>query len=162
MNLAKNIAIVCLSITLAIFVWLYINSNKETNRTHEITSRTVYLDKLKPKIILLPFWDDLKEPIDTLAVIQDYYSTKKYEESLPIGKIGKVDVSFDVSRNEITTFGYNYTLFEKPKRNNILGVKYQPWDKVYGINYGRDFKRINLNISIYSNKVIEFGCGIRF
>lgn len=60
----------------------------------------VYIPKWKEKIVYK--WDTINpEPIDTAAILQDYYNKYYYEDTIKLDSIGMVLVQDTVSQNKI-------------------------------------------------------------
>jgi hypothetical protein len=117
----KNIIIAILLI--AVIVLLLLPKKTETIT---IQGDSIFVSVPVPVEIIKTQWRD--KPIDTLAVLEDYFSRVKYIQRLPVEKLGYVDVNFELTQNRVFEMNYSYDFkLPKPKKNSI-GVMIMPGD----------------------------------
>lgn len=79
----------------------------------------VYIPKWKEKIIYK--WDTINpEPIDTAAILQDYYNKYYYEDTISLDSVGRVIVKDTVSQNKIL---YRLTVPEINVKTTTVYIK---------------------------------------
>lgn len=122
-----------------------------------IQEKPIYVEVLVPKLIYLEL---PTEPIDTLAIIEDYYSRKIYIDTLKLDNNGTVILKNNLYKNSIDTLSFTYSLnIKQVNYNYLVGIQYG----VDGFNYqvGYSKRRINYLIG-YTPKVNNFSIGIQY
>ena len=127
---------------------------------------TLWLDSIQPYEVVITEWRD--KDIDTLAVIEDYFSRKKYSENLVINEKylkGGLNVTFEQTQGEIQNFGYTYSFdIEKPRVfRNSLGLEFENYENRISLIYQRDILNNRFIITGRINqKSVGVGLLIRF
>lgn len=122
------------------------------DNTKEIVYRTTYIDKPIVKSILVGFLDTISTPIDTLAIIEDYYSKKTYNEVIQLDRVGRIELDIELFKNEIEGIAVTPILY-KPKRNTIyLGVSTLGVETLYTYDLGTKY-------SVYVRVGLPFNIG---
>lgn len=66
---------------------------------------TIYNDTIiyKPKLVYrdTTLYDTITSPVDTLAILKDYFSLNVYTDSIGLDNLGYITISDEISRNEI-------------------------------------------------------------
>ena len=165
MNKLKNYIIISLIILILLglctfFVYKYIElKNKPPNQiistVTEVQIDTIhYTDSLfypVPVIIEKPIYDSI---IDTVFVIQDYYTGKIYEYNFKDTNI-KFHAGIMIHKNSLVSFIPEYEIYRKTTTitNNI--VTNEPPKYIFSVGGGIDYYNklgLNISASLYFNK----------
>lgn len=128
-----------------------------------VVSDTIYV----PDSVLVPYRVEVIKPqkIDTMAVIEDYFTKKDYEIPIQLGEYGVADIRFTLHQNVLDSFNYNYRLdIPKPIRyKNTISLQRSVLYNTYQLNYQREItKRITLNTSVTTKGDLLLGVGYKF
>lgn len=154
---------IILILSILLIVLLFDRNNNSINNFNTVD--TVYIESTGsinverpiPKLIFLTLPN---EPIDTLKVIEDYYSRKIYIDTLKLDNNGTVILKNNLYKNSIDTLSFTYSLnIKQVNYNYLVGIQYG----VDGFNYqvGYSKRRINYLIG-YTPKVNNFSIGIQY
>ena len=91
------------------------------------------------------------QDIDTLKVIEDYFTRKGYQQQLPIGDLGYVDVNFTLSQNTLQELNYSYKLDIKQPKIYKNSISLQTNLNTYLISYDR---RLNSRFDISTTYIV--------
>ena len=152
----KNIVIVVL---LFISVYLFFFNPKKEVEFKTITNTIMVTDSTYNQIIDTLEIVDIPANIDTLKVINDYYSKFNYKRSFE-DKYINIRLNDTVFNNQIFTGNLEYTIKNFPvKKEFKYGVGLNYINDV-GIGVGMQYFRNNLNYSVFyypSSKILGFG-----
>lgn len=151
----KNIAIVVL---LFISVYLFFNPKKEVE-FKTITNTIMVTDSNYTQIIDTLEIVDLPANIDTLKVINDYYSKYNYKREFE-DKYINIKLNDTIYQNQIFSGNLEYTIKDFPVQKSYkygVGLNYL---NTLGVGVTMQYLKNNLNYSVYyypSSNTLGFG-----
>lgn len=105
-------------------------------------------------------WRD--RPIDTLAILDDYFSKKAFQETAPIPGLGDVTVNFEIFANalEKMTLDWDFS-YEIPRKRNTIALQtdFRRVNMLYSRDIGRGW---SITGGISSRGEILIGIGLSF
>lgn len=113
---------ILLMLTGCIILVLYITKFKkpEVVTQYESWTKTVYVDQPTLVYSELIVWDTLE--IDTVAILNDYFTKKVYKDTVTFDKIGSIALDITLFKNGIDTLRLDFTSFAPKVQKNMVGI----------------------------------------